>query len=256
LLFVVILFFSNSASADDKDKERGIWNTVKNDYQQFYSSNHLMRMGIAFGGGAVMANTSIDENYQTWYQSHVRNSKTDEFAKVMKVFGEGIYFIPLSLIAASTEYYFNSDEEASVITNWGKRTARAYVLGGPAMLSMQRITGASRPYETEDASRWKPFNDSNGVSGHAFIGAVPFLTIAHMNEESPLIKYLFYAVSGLTAWSRINDNAHFASQAALGWYMAWEATDAILDREKEDSKLTIIPLISHDRYGVCIGLKW
>ena len=238
------------------DKEQVIWNTVKNDYQQLYSSNRLMRMGIAFGGGAVMANTSIDENFQNWYQSHVRNSNTDEFAKVTRVFGEGIYLIPLSLIAASTEYYFSSDGEVSVITNWGKRAARAYLLGGPAMLLMQRITGASRPGETEDASRWKPFNDDNGVSGHAFIGAVPFLTLARMNEENSLMKYLCYFISGLTAWSRINDNDHFASQAALGWYMAWEATDTISEREKEDSKLTIIPLIGHDRYGVCIGFKW
>jgi hypothetical protein len=229
---------------------------VKNDYQKFYSSKRLMRMGIAFSGAAVMANTSIDENFQTWYQSHIRNSSTDECAEIIKVCGEGIYLIPLSLIAASTEYYFDSDEDASVITNWGKCTARAYLMGGPALLLMRRITGASRPCETEDASHWKLFNDDNGVSGHAFVGAVPFLTIARMNEEKSLIKYFFYVISGLAAWSRIDDNDHFVSQAALGWYMAREATDTILERKEEDSRLRIFPLISHDRYGVCIDLKW
>ena len=67
-------------------------------------------MGIAFGGGAVMANTSVDDNFQNWYQSHVRNSNADEVAKVAGVFGEGIYLIPLSLIAASTvEEAFSSN---------------------------------------------------------------------------------------------------------------------------------------------------
>jgi hypothetical protein len=82
------------------------------------------------------------------------------------------------------------------------------------------------------------------------------LTIARMNEEKSLIKYFFYVISGLAAWSRIDDNDHFVSQAALGWYMAREATDTILERKEEDSRLRIFPLISHDRYGVCIDLKW
>jgi len=216
LLFVVMLVVCllDSAMAADKNKERITGNDVKNDFQQFYSHNRLMQMGIAFGGGAVMANTS-DKNLQNCYQSHIRNSDTDEFAKAAKVFGGRIYLIPLSLTAASAEYYFYSED-----------------------------------------SRWNPLNDVNGVSGHAFIGAVPFLTIARMHEENSLIKYFFHTMSGLTAWARINDNNHFASQAALVWYMALEATDTIWDRDKEERKVTIIPSISHDRYGIRICLKW
>ena len=43
------------------------------------------------------------------------------------------------------------------------------------MLLMQRVTGASRAGESDSGSHWRPFHDSNGVSGHAFMGAVLLL---------------------------------------------------------------------------------
>ena len=43
-------------------------------------------------------------------------------------------------------------------------------------------TGASRPADGQ-GSHWHMFNDNNGVSGHAFIGAIPFLAAAEMVER-------------------------------------------------------------------------
>lgn len=207
-------------------------------------------MGLVFGGGALLANSSADESYQNWHQSHLRNRHTDEFANIAKIFGEGKYLIPASLAAASTKYI-----QSSGISTWGSRTARAYLSGAPFMLLAQRLTGASRPGEKPNASHWQPLNDDNSVSGHAFMGAVPFLTIAHMNSETPFVKYIFYAASGLTAWSRINDDKHFLSQAALGWYLAWESTENIDDCD-EKNKLIFVPAIDNERYGFSIRLRW
>lgn len=258
LIFVILLLvsFQGSTFAADENKERNIWDAVKNDHQQFYSCDRLIRMGIVFGGGGVLANTFIDEHIQDWYQNHVRNSGTDEFAEAVKIFGEGKYLIPLSVVLATIDYYFNLGEKASVFGNWGERVARAYLVGAPATLLMQRVTGASRPGEIEEGSNWNPFNDENGVSGHAFIGSVPFLTIARMNEENRAIKYLFYTLSIVISLMRMNDDDHFTSQALLGWYMAWEATDSIWMGYKEKSKITIRPLLSHDSYGAYVSLKW
>jgi hypothetical protein len=100
------------------------------------------------------------------------------------------------------------------------------------------------------------FNDNNGVSGHSFIGAVPFLALAKMNGDNTVLKYVAYAASAAAAWSRVNDNGHYLSQAALGWYMAWESVDAVVDGEEEREKISIAPIIGRNTYGIAVSVQW
>jgi len=236
--------------------EESLWTTVKSDYSEFYSTDRFIRMGIIFAGGAVMANTSLDQNFQNDYQNKTRSTQTDDYAKTAKLFGEGKYLIPLSIISAYAGEYISGTTESALGT-WGQRTARAYFVGGPTVLATQILTGASRPAEAPYKSDWKPFNDSNGVSGHAFIGSVPFLTIAYMNKDNAFIKYSAYLVSTFSAISRINDDAHYLSQAMLGWYLGWESVDAVytVDSKKKNS-LRIQPVVGADSYGVQLSMLW
>lgn len=226
-----------------------IWETIKRDHKNFYSSGHLLRMGIGLGIGGIMANTNIDEKIQNRCQDDVRSSSTDNFADVMKTFGEGKYLIPLSLFTAALPEIIPESSATSSIGKWGRLTSRAYLVGGPPLLLLQRATGASRPGENDDGSRWKPFNDSNGVSGHAFIGAVPFLSAARMSSNR-LLRYGLYVASTLTAWSRINDNDHYASQAMLGWYLAWESVKAVSESNANDQELKVSPLFLNEGVGI------
>ena len=41
-----------------------IWETIKKDHKNFYSSARLIRIGIGLGIGGIMANTNIDEKIQ------------------------------------------------------------------------------------------------------------------------------------------------------------------------------------------------
>lgn len=231
----------------------GAWESIQQDYGHFYSGASLARMGLVLSAGAVLANTQADSNVQSWYQDHVRSSGTDEVASVAKVFGEGKYLIPLSLLASGLFYY----DGESKVGQWGWRTTRAFLTGGPALLVMQYATGASRPGEGNDPSRWRPFHDSQGVSGHAFVGAVPFLTLGNLYEDNKLVQYTAYALSTAAAWSRLNDDAHFLSQVGLGWYLAWESTRAIEDTEKNRSQqVAIAPLITDRGLGIALTSRW
>ena len=229
-----------------------IWDAVTRDYESFYSLDRLTRLGIGFGIGAIGANTNFDTNVQNWYQDNIRSSGTDNFSKVAKTFGEGKYMIPLALLSASINYM----DAESPIGVWGVYTSRAYLVGTPALLLMQYTTGASRPGETDHGSKWRPFNDNNGVSGHAFMGAVPFLTLANIYDDNKVVKYLAYAASFATAWSRVNENAHYLSQASLGWYMAFESVDAVFDADRKKGDITIAPVIGRDSYGISVHMKW
>jgi len=224
---------------------------ITKDYASFYSSDRLTRLGLGFVGGAIVANTQIDQNIQSWYQDNIRSQGTDNFSKVAKQFGEGKYLIPVALLSASLNFY----EPESKLGIWGVYASRSYIVGAPALLLTQVLTGASRPKEQNYGSRWKPFEDNNGVSGHAFIGAVPFLTLARMYDNEA-VKYLAYAGSLLTAWSRINDNRHYFSQAALGWYLAYESVDAVFDADKKERNFSVVPVFGKDSYGIQVQMKW
>ena len=59
LLAFLISFFSVPTFA-----EEGVWADVKQDYGEFYSADRLIRMGIVFTGGAILAHTDFDQNFQ------------------------------------------------------------------------------------------------------------------------------------------------------------------------------------------------
>lgn len=258
VVYFIAVIVSTSIDAFGADRESAwssMWDVVMLDHLHFYSSDRLKRMGIGYGIGGIMANTGVDEYIQDWYQEDVRSSRTDDVAEVAKLFGEGKYMIPLSLLAAGVGTRIPTESKASNIGRWGERTARAYAVGAPPVLLMQRVLGSSRPGEADYGSHWNPFNDTNGVSGHAFIGAVPFLTLARMRKDHPL-RYIFYFASGLAGWSRINDNAHYTSQAFLGWFMAWEATGAVSESNGKERAFKIQSMLFQDGAGVQLSWQW
>ncbi|MFT5133315.1 MAG: membrane-associated phospholipid phosphatase [Gammaproteobacteria bacterium] len=257
-LSIISISISNYASAGENNYNSifsGIWQTIENDHKEFYSRNRLLRMAGSIGVGAALANTSAGESFQNWYQDDVRSKGTNDFSDVTKNFGEYKYILPSIITATVVNTLLQDYFDDSFAGDWGKRTMRAYILGTPVLWASQRVIGASRPKENR-GSNWRPFDDSNGASGHAFAGAVPFLTLARMNDDNKFLKYVFYAASTLTALSRINDGSHYLSQSAIGWYLAWEATDTISDRERKERLVTMNPMMIPDGYGIQVGMIW
>jgi len=134
---------------------------------------------------------------------------------------------------------------------YGWRASRAYLVGVPPAVFLQWALGSSRPGERWYESSWRPFEDKNAVSGHAFIGAVPFLTAGNMCEN-PYLAGSFYFMSTLPAWSRINDDSHYLSQSVLGWWIAYMACRSIdqTDDYCESRRLTFAPLCTPGAAGV------
>jgi hypothetical protein len=162
--------------------------------------------------------------------------------------------IPLALATMATGELLPELPATAISGDWGGRTSRAYLTGAPPMLMAQWMTGASRPGESNRGSDWAPFEDTNGVSGHSFIGAVPWITAAQM-AESPYLKASLYAGSTLAGWSRINDDAHYSSQVVLGWWMAYLAADAVNNTEVERRSYHCTPVMLPEGVGVGVVLE-
>ena len=203
---------------------------VRSDYAEFYSRPGLARLAVGIGVGAAMANSSFDEYIlHDAYSENILLAPTHEFHERFhqpKVLGDGWYTIPAFAVTALSEPILGDLPIASKPAEWGQRSLRTILVGGPPLLALQYLTGASRPGESAAESNWKPFDDNNGVSGHSFMGAIPFLSAANMTDNSWL-KAGLYTASMLPALSRVNDDDHYPSQVFLGWWLAYTASSAV-----------------------------
>jgi membrane-associated phospholipid phosphatase len=234
---------------------RGFVKDAGADYRNFYTFRDMALLGAALGTGAVLANTSLDQNFQNWYQSNVRSGGTDNFASIAKQFGNGNIFIPIYAGTTLLQPYINSTRFGATVGEWGDRSLRTAAVGGPPVLVLQYLLGGSRPTDANGNSHWKPFNDTNSVSGHAFIGAVTFVNAAKMSDNIGS-KIVWYALSTLPAWSRINDNDHYLSQAILGWSIGYLAATAVDETQRGKQQFAIVPTVSGDGMGVGAFYQW
>ena len=228
---------------------RSICQDVCSDYRNYYTCCNLRGYLYAIAGGSLLANTSLDDDFHNWYQRDVRSEETDHFADFWKTFGEGEYVVPFFACTAVVGKALDQFPVADMVGEHGYRTTRAYLVGVPPMVFSQHLLGGSRPNENPHESMWRPFNDNNGVSGHAFMGAVPFITAAQMSEGC-LTKIGFYTLSTFPAWSRVNDDAHYLSQVCLGWYMAYMACRSVNQTACHDRCLEVVPICQPGGAGV------
>jgi membrane-associated phospholipid phosphatase len=219
------------------------------DYRDFYSLRGLAIVGAQVGGAAVLANTSLDQDFQDWHDDNVKSNGSDDFADAVRWMGDGRIVIPVFAGAALLECFARDDQPVfRTVGNWGGRCSRSVLVGGPTVLGLAYLLGASRPCE-DRGSTWKLFDDSNSVSGHAFIGATPFLNAANMTESFPL-KVAFYGLSTLPAWSRVNDQRHYLSQVLLGWGIAWLAANVVDRSERGERNWVVVPYAADGGVGL------
>ncbi len=187
------------------------------DIRNFYlDRENLTRLGIGVAGAAVFANTGMDRYIRNKYQDDLRSHRTDEATKIFNISGTALVLVTVPVYIGT--YGAGMLLHNRTMEEWARKSLRATVVGGPALMFLATATGGDRP--TEGNSHWKPFHNFHGVSGHAYIGAVPFITAAKMSENL-YQKALLYGLSTFTGLSRINDDKHYFSQVALGWYLAY-----------------------------------
>ena len=231
--------------------EEDWWAAVKEDHRQYYSWHNAAQLTAAFGISALMSQTDCDMEIQEWYQEDVRNETTDDLSAVVKPTGD--VYVPFAFYTLATAVGRGGKAPGirGTLGLWGQRGMRATAVGMPTMLLMQRVAATSRPFHEKD-TRYRFWGNDGGVSGHAFIGAMPFLTAAEL-AEPVWLKSLWYCASALPALSRVNDEKHFASQALLGWFMAWRSVRSV-DASDRERNLSVGLSALHD--GAAMSLAW
>ena len=216
-LSVLLLPLGHRCLAEDNGVISRIIETEKTDFGNFYLDRaNLTKLGIGVAGAALFANTGMDRYIRNKYQNDLRSTATDDTTKIFNITGSEVALVlaPAYLGAYGAGVLFHN----STMVDWAKNSFRATVVGGPALLLLAAATGGDRPYEGD--SGWGAYQNFHGVSGHTYFSAIPFITAAKMSEN-PYQKAIFYGISTLPGLSRINDDKHYFSHVALGWYIAY-----------------------------------
>jgi len=194
-----------------------------------------MKLGIAFVGAGILAYSGADEAIEGFHSGTLRNKTSDRLSHFFKYGGERFWFGNWAMVGALDAWV-----RSNAFSRWGRANFEAMTVGLPMLWTMQRGLGANRPSSDDGSPRWRPMNADNSASGHAFIAAVPWLTLARRNNLIP-VRVVARLASVLTGWSRLNDRKHYLSQIILGWTIAWNAVEAMADHDQETLSIETAP---------------
>ena len=199
-----------------------IWQVLWGDVIRFYSRRNLVRLGIGFLMGAILANTPLDQWLENAYFNHLHS---DSKAAVQcqwlaKQIGEKHTVIGAPIAAMAIGALAPANPAATVVGSWGVQFARTFLVAAPVTYGATWALGGDRP-KNGQGSQWQPWRIKQyGISGHAMAGAIPFLVMAGMTAN-PIAQTVLYACSGLTAAARVDSQSHYPSQVLLGWWLTF-----------------------------------
>jgi len=230
---------------------------IYSDFHKFYSHRGLGLLSIGIGAHAIIANTNLDEQFRESVQSHAV-SDPDAFSFGRRL---GAVSVVIPTVVALWSLGECLEQEPSKnrrclgrkLNAWGAQTARALFVGATATGVLQVVIGASRPSE-DRGSKWRPFADANGVSGHALVGAVPFLVAAKYTDSLAMKSGLIFA-SGLTAYSRVYEDKHYLSQALLGLWIAHLAVESTVLTNQAPQQYRWVPITRDGYTGVGVEFR-
>lgn len=211
----------------DPPKERfqfrwfqNLFSDVLCDYSIYYGKENLTRLGGVFLVSGVLANTNMDRSIRNMWQEAIRSKGSNQFFKLPCAIGKFSYF-RVYLGGILLGHWFEDSLAGHTLYRWGYRALRTMLLISPQEVFYSWALGSGRP-EDHQKSKWRFFGKGGNAScsGHAFNGAVPFLTAAMMTDD-PALKYSLYALSVLPGLSKINSDRHYLSQVVLGWSLAF-----------------------------------
>jgi hypothetical protein len=236
-----------------------VFDTLLADQKNFYSCGSLTWLGAGLGLSAIFANTNLDEDIRSSVGGPENKYSTD--MNWAKAFGSGQYVVPGLVGIYVVDYCINSygspgdHRVAGWLEEWSGRSLRGLTVGAVPLLTLQYATGSSRPGESSAGSRWTPFQDNNGVSGHAFVGAIPFWTAAQMTDSIPLQAGL-YAMGTLPGISRIHTDSHYTSQVIMGWWLAGVSVAAVNHTEWQKNHWYLGPAMIDGAPGLTVIHEW
>ena len=197
---------------------------------------------------AVGATAAFDGSIRRSVQAH-RTAGEDRFMKQWQEFGNYYAFGALAAFDAWGE--MSGDIKARNVAMDG--ISASIIAGGLITPALKLAVGRERPSTTRSTYRFKPFSSNASFpSGHT---TEAFAVATSIAENYPIwwVQTLAYGTAGLVGYARIEQNAHFASDAVAGAIVGWSVARGVVHRNDgptDPRKLTWTPYSNGKDIGI------
>ena len=161
--------------------------------------------------GFTLAVMTQDEGTTDEIREHPTRTAA-EFASVFRRAGQPEVYAALPLAIITTGLLAGNDRVARA----GGRLAASVVLSTAAFETMKLVSGRARPDAGEGAWQFSPFSGRGSLpSGHSTVAFALATSLSH-ELHNPVATVALYLAAAGTAWSRIYDQRHWASDVVFG----------------------------------------
>lgn len=242
----------------NRDYLRGYISDIKNiltSQSRWGRSDWIKAILIA---GTTVGLYTYDQDIQNWVLKS-KNNTSDKIAKFTKPFGDGKYTLPPLSLLYLYGHFFEYEKARKVAL----LSLESFIISG-IFTEIIKYTGhRHRPNTGEPHNTWDGpgFSASHlsFPSGHSSSAFAIATVIASEYDDRVLIPPLVYGIATLTALSRVNDNAHWASDvffgSAVGYFTA-KAVVGLHSNEKKDRSAVIIPVINGKHTALLISYRF
>lgn len=193
--------------------------------------------GAAVFGGVAVA-TLFDEGVQHSLQE-ARSRSSDDVASVVRRLGQPEVFVTIPAVFFLTGMLSRRPPLRHAAT----RIAASLAVTGVLVTATKFTVGRQRPSQGEEPDILKPFSGSDAFpSGHASMAFALATSIADEIRRPWATVVLMTAATG-TAWSRLNDNAHWLSDVLAGAALGITSAQ-VIERRWRFRRFRVVPLRS------------
>ena len=202
-------------------------------------------IGMAAIGGALL----LDEELRQSVQKN-SNRTTRSVADAVRPFGEEYSWGILGgFYLAGTTF---RDDKATAVAQDG--LASSLIAAGAITPLLKATVGRNRPNETPS---WfaRSANGRSFPSGHT-TQAFAIASVIASHYESPWIQTAAYTLAGLVGWSRMEHNAHYASDVLAGALIGTVIGRSVVRlHEMERVRITAAPSVNPASPGVALTFQ-
>ncbi len=212
---------------------------------------------IAGGTGLLLL---VDDDVRSWAEG-IHSSSLDTLADIGNAFGDGKIMLP----AYGVTYLAGEITHDVRLRRVSMLALESFLLSGAITQIGKLSTQRERPDEAQDQyDFWvNGFNIDHDSfpSGHCTV-AFSTATVVSMEYGSdyPWITFLAYGLASTTAFARIYDDHHWASDvfmgAAIGTAVGWAISEFHRERGRQAQQVIITPYYDGQFYGVRVGIEF
>ena len=225
---------------------------TQNDRPELFIPLDLKSSDMMILAGAMSLGIVVFQNDRE-IMDFVQENKTETLGKARTI-GNLLGREAIAPIAAGS-YFMGAVLKNGKLKKIGLFTVTAGLATQIVTEAFKKSFNRKRPNASNDPYDFFEENSYSFFSGHAS-GAFSLATvIAEVYKDKPLVPYLAYGAAAITAYARMHDNKHWASDVLAG-AVAGHLITKILIRTFENKKtsggLVITPSIGIDSAGVAV----